>query len=149
MSGQYTLYDPGRKVAVTLTADSNGNVATGGQVVTLTGENAEHPEAALNGTAGAGVGHLDADADDYDPDASYSAGDVVGRATVLLRKPVDWFETSATLSVGDLVVYDTSGGVRAYDSAGGDTPEMIVGRVFRTIMSDPGTQSKVAVARRF
>lgn len=156
MSGQHTLYEPGAKVTVTLVADSGGNVATAGDAVALTGENSEHPEVALVETAGNGIGHLDADAEDYDPDATYSAGEAVGEATVLLRMPVDWFveragwdqsvtdPSTTDAAVGDKCVYAPGGEVQLYTT---EDASDVVGVVFRTISGDPGTVGKVAVAR--
>lgn len=156
MSGDLTLYTPGSKVPVTVVADSGGNVALRGDAVAITGENSEHTEVALVETAGNGVGHLDGDPDEYDPDATYAAGDVVGTATVVLRMYVDWFveragwdqsladPSTSDAAVGDKCVYAPGGEVQLHTTEGA---EDVVGVVWRTIQGDPGTTGKVAVAR--
>lgn len=156
MTGLDTLFEPGRKVPVMVVADSNGNVATREDVVSLTGENSEHAEAALVETAGEGVGPLDGEPENYDPDATYDPGEVVGKATVILRMAVDWFRArdgwdqtatdpaTTSASVGDRVVYAPGGGVQLYGDEGGDA---VVGVVYRTHAEADGTAGKVAVAR--
>lgn len=156
MSGDTTLYEPGDRVTVTINADSGGAVATRGDGVALTGENEEHPEAALVETAGDGIGHLDQDPEGYDPDATYSAGEEVGEATVILRMPVDWFTERAgwdqsvtdpsttDAAVNDKAVYAPGGEVQLYTT---EDASDVLGLVFRTISGDPGTAGKVAIAR--
>ncbi|NUC71701.1 hypothetical protein HTZ84_05155 [Haloterrigena sp. SYSU A558-1] len=149
-SGDLSLFEPGDRPTVTLVADSSGNVPDLNDFVELTGENAQHAEVSVVENAGAGVATVARLPDEYDPNASYSAGDVIGEATVLLRHPVDWVTPSdgTDLSPGDLVVSDAGGTVAAYDSAGGDTADMIVGPVWTTIAKGNYTAGKVAVVRR-
>lgn len=149
MSGDLNLYTPGSKPTVEVVADANGDVAGRGDMVEIVGQSADgHPQVQLCGTAGAGIGHLQRYPEGYDENATYAQGDVVDDSTVLLRHYVDWFAGDpAALAAGDIVVSAADGGVRAYDAAGGDTPDMLVGPVWRTSAHAEGTASKVAVVR--
>lgn len=149
-SGDLTLFEPGQEVTVTLVADSSGNVAELNDLVEITAENGQHTEVSVVENAGAGVAVLKRLPREYDENETYAGGDVVGEATVLLRHPVDWLNPSdgATLSPGDVVTSDAGGTVAAYDSAGGDTADMIVGPVWTTAAKGNYTAGKVAVVRQ-
>lgn len=149
MSGDLNLYTPGSKPTVEVVADANGDVAGRGDMVEIVGQSSDgDPQVQLCGTAGAGIGHLQRYPEDYDEAATYAQGDVVDDSTVLLRHYVDWFNGDpAALAAGDVVVSAADGGVRAYDAAGGDTPDMLVGPVWRTSAHAEGTATKVAVVR--
>lgn len=148
MSGDLNLYTPGSKVSVEVVADADGNVAGRGDMVEIVGETANSVQVQLCGTAGAGIGHLIRHPEAYDADETYASGDVVSDSTVALRHYVDWLKGDpAALAAGDLVVSATGGGVRAYDSAGGDTVDMLTGPVWRTGSHGEGSASKVAVVR--
>lgn len=148
-SGDLNLYVPGSKPTVEVVADADGNVAGRGDLVEIVGESDDgHPQVQLCGTAGAGIGHLKRYPEAYDESETYAQGDVVDDSTVLLRHYVDWFKGDpGALAAGDLVVSATDGGVAAYDSAGGDTPDRLIGPVWRTSAHAEGTASKVAVVR--
>ncbi|WP_114576704.1 hypothetical protein [Saliphagus sp. LR7] len=147
-SGHLTLFTPGSTVDVVVEVASDGTVATDGDLVEIVGQSRGRVHVAATSEAGASVGHLDGYPDDYDENATYESGDVLGESSVLLRKYVDWLPAAEdTLAPGDLVV-DAAGGVRAYDSAGGDTPELVMGRVWTPHGNASGTADKVAVARR-
>lgn len=150
MQGDLTLFTPGDRVDAQLVANANGNIATRGDALEIVGETTDgRVQVALVETAGAGVATLAAEDDAYsDDDADYAAGDVAGGITMLLRHPVDWFKDGGNaLAAGDQVVTDVGGTVRAYDSAGGDTADMLLGRVFRTSSRGEGRTGKVAVVR--
>lgn len=148
MSGDLTLFTPGSTADARLVADADGNVAERGDAVELVGESRDGtPEVALSSGGAATLGHLAADSLKYDDDEDYAADDVVGDAGVNLRHFVDWFETDGDLSVGDQAVFADGGGVRAYDEAGGDTADLLVGPVFRTVARGEYRADKVAVVR--
>jgi len=133
VQGDLRLYDPGEQVDVDVIADSGGALAGRGDPVEIAGEDAGRTQVKLVENDGAGIGALQHE-NDLDDAADVAAGELAGKSTVLASGPVDWYEQSATgaaLTPGDLCVL-TSDGVRAYDSAGGDTPHMILGRVFAT-----------------
>ena len=147
-SGDLTLFEPGESVTVTLVADSGGNVAELNDLVEITGENSSHTEVSVVENRGAGVAMLKSYSHEYDPDATYAAGEVVGEASVVLRHAVDWLNptTAGALAAGDLVVSDAGGTVAAYDTDGtapDDTPDMLVGPVWQT----GGYGDHVAVVR--
>lgn len=148
-SGDVSLYDPGDRPTVTLVANANGNVATRGDGVQIAGENSEHTEAALVDTAGAGVATLVEEPEEFTgDDADYAAGDVVGEGAVLLRNTVDWWPDGGNaFAPGDQVVTAAGGALRAYDAAGGDTADMILGRVWTTLQRGEYTDGKAAVVR--
>jgi hypothetical protein len=148
--GDLRLYEPGEAIPVTLRADGAGAVAERGDPVQLVGEDAGRTLGELPAEAGAAIGALAREPEEYDPDTAYGNNEEIGTATVLAEGPVDWYEEvdGEGLAVGDLVVL-TADGVRAYDSAGGDTSEMILGRVFATgTRASAMTANKIAVLRR-
>lgn len=148
MSGDTRLYEPGRHVSVEVVANANGNVAERGQVVEIAAQTAGSVQVALSTTAGNGIGQLARTPLEYDENETYAADESVGDSKVFLTGPVDWFEgDTAALAPGDLVVDAGDGGVRAFDSAGGDTVDMIIGRVWSTRSHAAGTADKVAVYR--
>jgi hypothetical protein len=147
VQGDLRLYDPGQQVDVDVIADPNGEVADRGDPVEIAGEDGGRTQVQVAQTDGDAIGALQS-APDVD-DADYAAGDVAGTGTVLADGPVDWYDDASGGAVGpgDLVVL-TGTGVRAYDSAGGDSPEMIHGRVFATgTRATAETANKVAVLR--
>lgn len=149
--GDLRLNEPGQRADILLVADSGGTVADRGDVLELAGETGDSTTARLVETAGNGVGTLVDRPSDFDPDATYAAGEEIGQTTALTTGPVDWFAPSDgyTATVGNLVVFDAGGTIRAYDSAGGDTADMIAGRVFATGARETAqTTDKVAVLRR-
>jgi hypothetical protein len=147
MSGDLILYTPGAQPSVTLVADSSGNVPERGDGLELSGEGAAGPEATAVTSPENLVATLVERPPDFDEDTSYGAGDVVGEATVRVTHYVDWFNDSdGSATAGEQVVHATDG-VRAYDNAGGDTADQIVGTVWTTLQKDDGTADKVAVAR--
>lgn len=145
--------EPGESVTVELVANANGNVATRGDLVQIAGESSTHTQAALVDTAGQAVALLDRQPEEYDPDAAYAAGDVVGEAQVKLRHAVDWMVPTGgvTFAPGDFAVSDVGGTVRALDQDGtapDDADHDIIGRVWAT--NSRGTEytaGKVAVIR--
>ena len=150
--GFLSLFDPGTSVSVTLVADSSGNVAGLNDAVEITGENSSHTEVSVVENAGAGVATVETLPREYDASASYSAGDEIGEATVLLRDAVDWIypTTDGALSAGDVVVSDAGGTAAAYDpqdTGAGHTPDQIFGRVWTTLSRGAQTADKVAVVR--
>lgn len=149
MSGDLTLYEPGERVSVVVEADGSGNVPEVGDAVAVVGESNQGVHVSFPASAGDGVALLSRTPSEYDSSETYNANEEIGDAMVRLRHPVDWFvEGSAyTATVGDRVVSDTDGTVRAYDNAGGDTVDLILGVVWRTIQHAEGTADKVAVIR--
>lgn len=148
--GDLRLYEPGEAIPVTLRADGTGTVAERGDPVQVVGEDAGRTFGELPGSDGVAIGALKREPEEYDPDADYGNNEEIGSATVLTKGPVDWYDEvdGEGLAVDDLVVL-TADGVRAYDNAGGDTPEMILGRVFATgTRASAMTANKVAVLRR-
>lgn len=143
-AGDLYLYVPGDAVGVDVVADSSGNVATRGEGVELSGENDAVVEVALVGTAGNGLGFLSRNPDTFDPNATYSAGETVGRSEVELWKPVALLpvDSAYTPALGDLVQWSSGGDVEAYNSTNVPDP---YGRVFRTI-GEPEAPDKIAVA---
>lgn len=145
--------DPGERVTVELVANVNGNVAVEGDLVQVAGESSANTQVALTDTAGQGTAVLDRMPDEYDPDATYAAGDVVGEAMVFLRHAVDWLKVTAgvAFAAGDWAVSDAGGTVRALDvdgTAPDDNDRNILGRVWGT--NQRGTEytaGKVAVVR--
>jgi len=147
VAGDLRLYEPGQKLDVDVIADPGGTVADRTDPVEIAGEDSGRTQVQLAQAAGNAIGALES-APDVD-DADYAAGDVAGKGTALAQGPVDWYEDASggALSPGDLAVL-TATGVRAYDSAGGDTPEMILGRVFATgTRASAETANKIAVLR--
>jgi len=127
------FHEPGDEVTVQLVANGNGNVATEGDLVAIDGETSTHTQVALVATAGTAVAILARMPEEYDSSASYAAGDVVGEAKVLLRQPVDFVPTGGFAgAAGDKVVDAAGGGLRSFDSAGGDTGDMVLGQVWST-----------------
>lgn len=147
VQGDLRLYDPGQSLDVDVIADPDGTVADRTDPVEIAGEANGRTQVQLAQAAGNAIGTLErAPAVD---DADYAAGEVAGKGTALAQGPVDWYADASggAVSPGDLVVL-TGSGVRAYDSAGGDTPEMIHGRVFATgTRASAETANKVAVLR--
>lgn len=153
MTGDNVLHTPGSQPSVRVVADGTGTVAGRGDVVELVGEGRDGiPEVALASGSGFEIGHLVDDADDYDSEATYAAGDRIGESAVYLRHYVDWFDAAGAPAVGtDHVVFAAGGGVRAYDpvdTGADDQPEDIVGPVFRTVARGEYRAGKVAVVRR-
>lgn len=150
-SGDLTLFEPGQRVSVTLLADAtDGTVAGLNDLVEIVGQNGQHTEVSVVETAGAGVASLARLPREYDETNDYAAGEEVGEATVLLRHAVDWLNPTdgAALAPGDVAASDVGGTVDAYDSVGGDTPDMIVGPVWTTRARGNYTAGKVAVVRQ-
>lgn len=150
--GDLRWFDPGEQPQATLVADSKGTVADRGDIVQLVGGRDGFPYVKLVEDAGAGIGALVERPVEYDPAQNYAAGDVVGdsNVTLLTLGPIDWYEPSGsyTPTINDLVVADAGGTVRKYDAAGGDTPDMIYGRVFATgTQATPLTADKAAILR--
>lgn len=142
-------YTPGAGVAVEVTADSGGTVATRGQGVELSGENDALTEVSLVETAGGGVGFLARDPDDFTGNqGDYAAGESAGRAEIVLYKPivlldaVDDFDSGATgtqeAAVGDEVEFKTGGIV-------GPATDNPYGVVWRTI-GDTAAPTKLQIA---
>lgn len=147
--GDLSLFSPGEKVDAELVANANGNVAERGDTVQIVGELDDgRVEVALVDEAGAGVATVAQEGDYSIDDADYAAGDTAGQITILLRHPIDWFPDGGNaFAPGDQVVTDVGGSVRAYDAAGGDTADMLIGRVWRTAGQGEYRAGKVAVVR--
>jgi len=149
MSGDLNYLSPGETVSATLVADGSGNVPTRGDGLEITGEKADGVEVTAVTSPENFVAQLVDVPADYDPDASYSAGDVVGKVMIRVTHHVDWLpDADGSAAAGGQVVYGSGGGVRAYDNAGGDTADQIIGTVFTTLQKDEGTSDKVAVIRQ-
>jgi hypothetical protein len=153
-SGGMTLWQPGDSVSVHLTADSNGEVAQHNHGVELTGEGDDHPTAALTSAAGNGIGRITEMPEEYDENASYSAGEVVGVASISINGRVEWLPrsddwepgTTGTQdpAVGDDVVFDTGGTVKGHET---EDETAVIGRVWTTVARDYGQLGNVAVLR--
>lgn len=149
-AGDLSLFHPGQRVPVTLMTDSAGNVAERTTLVEIVGQNANHTEVKQVETAGAAVAQVAQLPEDYDATTAYGNSSEVGIASVRLLAAVDWLTptTAGALAAGDPVVSDAGGTVRAYDSAGGDTADMIFGRVWTTYQREEASADAVAVARQ-
>lgn len=151
MAGDLELYDQQKKPSATLVAGTGGAVPTRGDALEIVGEGASGPQVgALSGT-GNFIGLLTELPVDYDEDATFADGDVIGEVTLEVPHPIHWFEAGATPpAAGDSVVVDTDG-VRTFDpvdAGADDQPEMIVGKCWRTTQTDEGTTDRVAVVRQ-
>lgn len=144
-----TLYEPGQRVSVEVVANANGVVAGDGDLVEIVGETSGAVQVAAVETAGAAVGLLDRSVLDVD-DTAFNAGDVVGTSMLKLRHAVDWVDTTDAYAAaaGDAVVAAVDGGVRAYDAAGGDTGDMVLGRVWTTNQMGTEYAGDIAVVRQ-
>lgn len=149
VSGDLSLLVPGALPDVVVEADADGNIPERGDPVEIVGESSGRVHVGALTAPANFVGTLKRQPTNYDPDATYAAGDVVGESVALVRHYVDWIPAAgtATLAAGDLVVVGADG-ARAYDAAGGDTAEMIVGPVWTTQGTAGGTAGKVAVVRQ-
>lgn len=149
MAGDVELYDQQKKPSATLVAGTGGAVPSRGDPLEITGEGNSGPQVGALSAPANFVGLLTEVPVDFDEDATYSEGDVVGEVTVEVPFPVHWFPADDTNAPtpGDAVVIGT-GGALAYDNAGGDTADMIVGSCWRTRPMDEGTSDKVAVVRQ-
>lgn len=147
--GDLTLYAPGSQPDVVVEAAANGDVPQRGDAVAPVRESGRGVHISLPSAAGEAVGTLKRTPTDYDETATYAAEDIVGNVPILLRHYVDWFTPAGSYSpsINDQVVTDTDGNVRAYDSTGGDTADLITGRVWRTTRFADYTAGKVAVIR--
>lgn len=146
-SGDLAYFQPGETVDVVVEADADGNVPTHGDLVEPVGQSRGRVHVSAVSGPGQSVGHLQNYPADFDENETYAQGDVAGEAQALVRCYIDWLPAAVdTLSPGDLVV-DDAGGVRAYDNAGGDTAEQIMGMVWAPHGNSAGTAGKVAVAR--
>jgi hypothetical protein len=147
VQGDLRLYDPGEQVDVDVVADSAGNVAGRGDPVELVGEDGGRTQVQLVENDGEGIGALQHD-NHLEDEADVAAGEAAGKATVLAKGPIDWYDESEgeNLAVDDVVVL-TSDGIRAYVDAD-DTVDMQFGRVFATgTRASAETANKVAVLR--
>lgn len=150
-SGDNFLYFPGDRATVEVRADANGVVPGRGEMVELTGEaqQPQTPAVSVVSADGNGIGPLAEEPQDYDPDATYAANELVGLATLRLVNAVEWLETddAYTPAVGDAVVVRLGGGIDVYapGATPADTPDMIVGQVFTTNTGEgwPGTKAAV------
>lgn len=149
MTGDLNLTGPGVEVSATLVADGSGNVPDRGDALEVSGENEEETEVTALTAAGNFIATLVDRPVDFDEDATYAAGDVVGKVTVRITHYIELFyEDSANpVTAGDKVVVGT-GGARPYDNAGGDTADMITGTAWYTNPKSEGTAGKVAVVRQ-
>jgi len=150
MQGDLRLYDPGEAIPVLLRADGSGAVADRGDPIELVGEGGGSTFGELAANDGEAIGALKERPREYDPDATYGNNEEIGQAMVLVDGPVDWYDEGTNWSgsgPGTLVVVE-SDGVREYDAAGGDTADMIHGRVFATgTRASAETANKVAILR--
>lgn len=121
MSSRYIAHEPGDEVPVEVIADSNGDMATAGDLVQVEGENDSFTTVEQNDAAdGKAVGMLATDGRDYDSSTSYSDGDSAGEATLYLFHPVLWLDPASGYSsptAGDLVQEADAGDVEAYTGA--------------------------------
>ena len=149
MQGDVFHSEPGQFPSVEIVADGSGNVPERGDAVELVDESdqAGTPQAQL--TSGAdGVGAIVSYVKDYDETTSYASGDVVGQAAITGNNAgIEWKDTSESLAVDDKVVTTADGEVAAYDSAGGDTPDLIYGRVWSAASTEVSNAGKVAIMR--
>jgi len=153
-SGGMTLWQPGDTVSVHLTADDSGEVAQKNHGVELTGEGDYHPTAAQVSAAGDGIGRITEMPEEYDESATYSAGELVGVASISINGRVEWLppsddwetETADTQdpAVGDDVVFDDGGTVKNHET---EDALAVIGQVWTTVARDYGQAGKVAVLR--
>lgn len=104
---------PGERVPTIVHADSNGAVATRGDGVEASGEREEYLETQLVETEGHGLALLLSDPEGYDSSKTYNANEEVGKADMLLVKPVIRVTPagSYTPTVGDHVAFGDGGTV--------------------------------------
>lgn len=129
VQGNVVRYAPGDVVPVEVLADSNGDAGTQGLGVELVGETPEFTQVELVESANQAIGVLAEDPEGFDSSTSYSSGDVVGPADLILARPVYLLETASgyTASVGDEVSFgdggqiDNEGGVTATGQGGAVT----------------------------
>lgn len=121
MASRYIQHEPGDEVPVEVIADTNGDMATAGDLVQIEGENNQYTTVEQNDAAdGEAVGMLATDGRDYDSSTSYSDGDSAGEATLYLFHPVLWLDPTSgysSPSAGDLVQEADAGDVEAYTGA--------------------------------
>lgn len=121
MGSRYIKHEPGDEVPVEVEADTNGDMATAGDLVQVRGENTEFTTVEQNDAAdGKAIGMLATDGRDYDSSTSYSSGDSAGEATLYLFHPVLWLDPTSgysSPSAGDLVQEADAGDVQAYTGA--------------------------------
>lgn len=149
MTGDLNMTGPGVEVSATLVADSNGDVPDRGAALEVAGENEEETEVTALTAAGNFIATLVDRPREFDSDATYAAGDEVGKVTVRITHYIEYlYEDDANpVTAGDKVVVGT-GGARPYDNAGGDTADMILGTAWYTNPKPEGTAEKVAVVRQ-
>jgi hypothetical protein len=111
VQGNVIRYAPGDVVSVEVLADSNGDAATQGLGVELVGETPEFTQVELVESANQAIGVLAEDPEGYDSSTSYSSGNVVGPADLILTRPVFLLETTSgyTATVGDEVSFADGG----------------------------------------
>lgn len=150
MPGDLEMYKPGTGgLPATVVADPDGNVAERGDMVEIVGENRDLTEVRRVTTSGTAVpGHLARTPEAFDDDEAYDAGEEVGESTVLVGNKVDRFKDGGNaIAPGNQVVAEGGGSVRPYDTAGGDTADMIEGLVWSASAFDEYTSGTVAVIR--
>lgn len=103
---------PGDTYTVEVEADGNGDVATENDAVELDGSTDRNPLVQLCTGRANEIGVLAEDPDEYDSSASYSAGDSVGTATLIVAKPIIPVnaDSAYTPAVGDYVTAVDGGG---------------------------------------
>lgn len=102
---------PGDTFTVEVEADENGDVATENDAVEIVGSHNRNPLVELVGGRATDIGVLAEDPEDYDSSTTYSAGDKVGKAEMIVAKtiiPVN-ADSAYTPTVGDYVTA-TDGG---------------------------------------
>lgn len=149
MSGDISWFHPGSEVPAHLVAGADGSVPDRRSALELTGENADLPEVGAVSDPSNFVATLVEVPPDYDEDATYAAGEIVGEVTVLVRHHIDWFDDASggTLGAGDGAVA-TADGVRALDEVGGDAGTDSIGPVWYSGSDGAGTADAVAVVRQ-
>lgn len=149
MTGDLLEYSPGQRVDVEVVAGPDGAVATRGMGVEIVGEGRSYTQVQLTqGADSYGLGHISTDPVDYDENATYDPGEVVGETSVFLYNAVVLLEPSDTYTpaAGDTVSWDAGGTVAAYtdDTTSTAAP---MGVVFATGTKDFGSAGKAAVAK--
>lgn len=106
---------PGDTYTVEVETDPNGTVATEGDAVELVGEHNRNPLVEQVNSRANDIGVLAEDPEDFTSQSDHSAGDKVGKATMIIAKVVipATADSGYTPSIGDYVTALDGGGYSA------------------------------------